>query len=101
MDDLDRNAISQHNVDDFLRANGVPKLRWYQRDISRTLTKAIGLAIFALFAVGVHYIGILKSAIFTTAYVGGVAFLVALYLTYTWQWPRLIRYFRQLWRRSY
>lgn len=73
---------------------------WRTRDISRPLTSLVVLVALCLTAVFVFYngwYGLEDAAI----YFGCIAFLLAVYLTYSRQWPRLIRYLRQLWRRSY
>lgn len=73
---------------------------WHERDISRPLTSAALLCALLVTATLVYYrgwYGLMASA----AYFGGIAFLLATYLTYTSQWSRFMRYLRQLWRRSY
>lgn len=73
---------------------------WRERDISRPLTSLVVLVVLLVTVTLVYYrgwYGLMASA----AYFGGIALLLAISLTYTRQWPRLVRYLRQLWRRSY
>lgn len=73
---------------------------WRTQDISRPLTSLVVLVVLIVTVTLVYYRGT-YGLMASVAYFGGIAFLLAIYLTYTWQWPRLIRYLRQLWRRSY
>ena len=74
--------------------------RWYRQDISRSLTSALVLAMLCLTAVFMHVEGI-RGILDAVIYFGGIAFLVALYVTMRRQWPRLFRHLLTLWRRSY
>lgn len=73
---------------------------WRNRDISRPLTSLVVLAVSIVTVTLVYYRGI-YGLMASIAYFGGIAFLLAIYLTYTQKWPRLIRYLHQLWRQSY
>lgn len=73
---------------------------WRTRDISRTLTSLVVLVVSIVTVALVYYRG-MYGLMASAAYFGGIALLLAIYLTYTRQWPRLIRYLLQLWRRSY
>ena len=68
---------------------------WRTRDISRPLTSIFVLVSLMVTATLVYYRG-LYGLFAAAAYFAGIAFLVALYLTYTRQWPRLIRYIRSI-----
>lgn len=76
------------------------KLRWYQQDISRTLTDLLLLIVLTVTATLVYYRG-LYGLMAAAAYFGGIAFLVAVYLTARRQWPRFMRYLATLVRQSY
>ena len=78
----------------------MPELRWYQRDISQPLTSAVVLIVLCVTAWLVYARG-MYGLWASLAYFGGIAFLVALYVTMRRQWPRLFRYLPTLWRRSY
>lgn len=76
------------------------KLRWYQQDVSRTLTDLVLLIVLVVTATLVFYRG-LYGLMAAAAYFGGIAFLVAMYLTARRQWPRFLRYLAMLWKQSY
>lgn len=72
-----------------------------KRDISRPLTKLLGVAVLILFSVFAYAGGPLRGAEATVLFVGVICGLLAIYLTYTWQWPRLFRYIGERWRERY
>lgn len=68
------------------------------RDISRPLTRGVvALTAFIVATLG-YYRGV-TGVLDALAYLGGLGLLLALYLTYRRQWPRLIGYIRELRRR--
>lgn len=67
------------------------------RDISRPVTRAVVAFTAFIVATFVYYegaVGLLDSLV----YLGVIGSLLALYLTYRRQWPRFLRYLRELWR---
>jgi hypothetical protein len=70
---------------------------WRNRDISRPLTSLVVLVVLTVTATLVYYRG-LYGLMSAAAYFGGIALLVAVYLTCFRQWPRLVRYARTTWR---
>lgn len=98
MNKLKRNADKERIVAGLLRSMGVAKPRWYERDISRPLTLILTALVLSFTAVLVRRVGWETGLSESAGFFGGIGFLVALYLTYRWEWPRLIRYFRHIFR---
>lgn len=101
MKTMKRNADKERIVADFLRSMGVAKPRWYESDISRPLTLTLVAMALSFTALGIDRIGWINGLLGAAGFFGGIGFLVAIYLTYRWEWPRLIRYFRHIFRRDY
>lgn len=67
------------------------------RDISRPFSSVVALVALLLIGSLWYYRGV-SGAVFAAEYLAGLGALVAIYLTYLWQWPRLVRFVRDLWR---